>query len=761
MSRKTALLKYSSCAAALMMAAGLVNPASAQNAESSVEAEQGDPEDSGVIIVTAQKRAQNILDVPISVATVSEEKLSSILDAGADIRGLSARVPSLYVEGSSGRTAPRFYVRGLGNVDFDLSASQPVSIISDEVVLENVLLKGFPIFDIAQTEILRGPQGTLFGRNTPAGIVKFDTAKPTQSFEGYVSGSYGRFDSVKLNAALSGPLSDSLSARVAGEYTRRSDFVENVNPGADFAGNNDGEPDLGGFSSVALRSHLLFEPDTALDFSSLLTFQYQRLRGTTTLFRANILSPGSNELNDNFDRFEVAFDGGRNNESNTEIFGATWRNELDTGSVTLTSVTGYYVGDSDGVGDIDGGVGTGATSFPGFIPFRSETGSLDTDVEQFTQEFRVSNSGNDRFNWQIGAFYFWDEFTADSASFNGTGDPNPTILAITTQQSEAYAFFGQLSYDLTDALTVTGGVRYSDERKVFRGTRPLGFLGPINAETRTQDDSINWDLALNYEISEGVTLFSRVATGFRGPSIQGRLVFSNNVTVANSEDVISFDAGVKASLLDNALRINLAGFYYEVDDQQFTAIGGLGNFNQLINADKGVGQGFELDIDFSPVDNLDLSLGYSFNDTEIQDDDLLVAFCGGGCTVTDPLVTVGTTTRASIDGNPFPQAPRTILTATGRYAIPVGGGEIYLFGDYSRLGRTNFFLYESEEFQVNGNFEVGLRAGYIDFDNGFEIAAFVRNLTNEENLIGGIDFNNLTGFVNDPRIWGVEAEFKF
>lgn len=758
--KKTALLKASGAVLALTLSS--LSTASFAQANPDGESSQADEEDTGAIIVTAQRRAQSILDVPISVATVSEEKLANILDGGADIRGLSGRIPSVYVEGSNGRTAPRFYIRGLGNVDFDLSASQPVSIISDEIVLENVLLKGFPIFDIAQTEVLRGPQGTLFGRNTPAGIIKFDTAKPTDTFEGYASGSYGRFDSVKLNGALSGPLSDSFSARVAGEYTRRGDFVENVNPGADFAGNNDGVDDLGGFSSIALRTHLLFEPSS--DFSSLLTAQYQRLKGTSTLFRANILSPGSNELNDNFNRFEVAFDGGRNNTSNTEIFGLTWRNELNAGAVTLTSVTGYYLGDSDGIGDIDGGTGAGflpGGSFPGFIPFPSETGSLDTDVEQFSQELRISNSDSGPLNWQVGAYFFTDEFTADSVAFDGFGNPEPTILAITTQKSDAFAVFGQLSYDLTDALTVTGGLRYTDDEKSLVGSRPLGFLGPINTRTDTSDSQINWDLALVYEVADGLTLFSRVATGYRGPSIQGRLLFSNEVTVADSETVTSFDAGVKASLFDNTLRINLAGFYYEVDDQQFTAIGGLGNFNQLINADKGVGKGFELDIDWNPIENLDLSLGYSLNDTEIQDDDLLVAFCGGGCTVTDPTVTVGGSTLAAIDGNPFPQAPRTILTATGRYAIPIGGGEIYLFGDYTRLGETNLFLYESQEFNFDGNFEIGLRAGYIDFDSGFELAAFVRNLTDEENLIGGIDFNNLTGFVNDPQVWGIEASIQF
>ncbi|MEE4199987.1 TonB-dependent receptor [Erythrobacter sp.] len=751
---KTALFAK---AALLASAAMLATPAAAQDGEDGLGA--NDLEDEGAIIVTAQRREQNILDVPISVATVDEERLTAILDAGADIRGLAGRVPSLYVEGSSGRTAPRFYIRGLGNVDFDLSASQPVSIVSDEVVLENVLLKGFPIFDIEQTEILRGPQGTLFGRNTPAGIIKFDTKKPTDTFEGYLSASYGRFDSAKVNAAIGGPLGDNFGFRVAGELTHRDDFVENVNPGADFAGNNDGRDDLGGFTSVAGRAH--FELDLA-NFNSLLTLQYQKLDGTTTLFRANVLSPGTNNLNDNFDRFEVAYDGGRNNISNTEIGGVTWKNELGLGDLTLTSITSYFEADSDGVGDIDGGVGAGflpGGSFPGFIPFPSETGSRDTDLEQVTQELRLA-SDMGTFSWQLGAFYFRDEFTVDNASFDGFGNPEATIIALTEQTNESYAVFAQGSLDLTERLTLTAGVRYTDDDKDFVGSRPLGFLGPIDARVSVGDDQVNWDVALNYEATNEIALFTRVATGFRAPSIQGRLLFSNDVTTADSENVISIDAGIKAAF-GNTFRISAAAFYYEVDDQQFTAIGGAGNFNQLINADKGVGKGFEIDANLRPVRNLDIFLGFSYNDTEIQDEGLLVAPCGAPCTVLDPLVTVDGTTRASIDGNPFPQAPETILTASLRYAVPLSGGELYFFTDYTQVGETNFFLYESREFRFDGNLELGVRAGYIDYDTGLEVAGFVRNLTNEENLIGAIDFNNLTGFVNDPLIWGVETRISF
>src|SRR5690242_21781073 len=145
------------------------------------------------IIVTAQRIAQNVQNVPVSVGVIDKTELAAINSGGADIRGLSGRVPSLNIESSFGRTFPRFYIRGLGNTDFDLNASQPVSLIYDDVVLENPILKGFPAFDVDRVEVLRGPQGTLFGRNTPAGIVKFDTVKPDATSRNYARISYGTY----------------------------------------------------------------------------------------------------------------------------------------------------------------------------------------------------------------------------------------------------------------------------------------------------------------------------------------------------------------------------------------------------------------------------------------------------------------------------------------------------------------------------------------------------------------------------------------
>jgi iron complex outermembrane recepter protein len=156
------------------------------------------------ITVTAQKREENIQEVPLSITTLNADQLLPLASGGADVKFLSGRVPSLLLESSFGRAFPRFYIRGLGNTDFDLNASQPVSMVVDEMVLENPIVKGMPLFDVQRVEVLRGPQGTLFGRNTPAGIVKFETRKPSRQFDGYARVSYGTYDNIDFKAAVGG-----------------------------------------------------------------------------------------------------------------------------------------------------------------------------------------------------------------------------------------------------------------------------------------------------------------------------------------------------------------------------------------------------------------------------------------------------------------------------------------------------------------------------------------------------------------------------
>jgi iron complex outermembrane receptor protein len=208
------------------------------------------------------------------------------------------------------------------------------------------------------------------------------------------------------------------------------------------------------------------------------------------------------------------------------------------------------------------------------------------------------------------------------------------------------------------------------------------------------------------------------------------------------------------------VRLNGAVFYYEVKDMQLSAIGGSGNLVQLVNADKGTGIGFEVDGEFLLTDRLLVTAGLSYVDTEIEDDVLTVSGCGSGlCTELDPVAPNG---NLVIDGNPFPQAPEYIATVTARYGIPIGdSSEFFIYTDWAFQGETHFFIYDATEFKSEDTYEGGLRIGYSMNDGQYEIAAFGRNITDEENVKGAIDFNNLTGFDNEPRVIGVSFRARF
>ena len=686
------------------------------------------------VIVTAQKREQSLLDVPLSVATLSGERFTSIFEGGADIRGLSARVPGLYVESSNGRVAPRFYIRGLGNIDFDLAASQPVSIIMDEVVKENVVLKSFPLFDIERVEVLRGPQGSLFGRNTTAGIVKFDSYKPTQDVEGRAKLDAGELGTVNFDGAIGGGLTDTLSGRVAMLYQNRDDYIDN-----DYTGNSDA---LGGFEEQAVKGALLWEPTE--DLSVLLGSHYRDLDGTAAVFRANIFNAGSNNLNNNYDRETVFFDEGNNNPQEYNNTGVNLKLDYNLGGMTLTSITAWEDADGSSRGDIDGGFGAVflPEMGPGFIPFPSQSQD-DADVEQWTQELRLASEYGERLNWQVGMFYFDGDLEVKT---------NPFFIPPTTVKHEntTFAVFGQGDYAITDDWTLTAGVRWTDDEKDF--TAP-GY------KENADDDQFSGDLSLSYALDDTSLVWTKVGSGFRAPTIQGRdVAFGGAPSIADSETITSFEIGYKSQFMDDRVRLNAAAFYYEVDDLQLTAVGGASNAIQLINADTGIGQGFEVDVEWLITDNFDVTLGAAYADTEIDDNDLRVGGCAQ-CTITDPVDANG---FVFIDGNAFPNAPETTFNFTASYTFPLSNGqELFAFTDWSYQGDTQIFLYESKEFQTDGQYEGGMRVGWRRSDYSWEVAVFGRNITDEENVQGAIDFNNLTGFTNEPRIWGVSIATEF
>ncbi|HWT52882.1 MAG TPA: TonB-dependent receptor, partial [Caulobacter sp.] len=688
----------------------------------------------GEVIITAQKRSENLQDVPVSVAAIGGEKLQSTFAAGDDILALSAKAPGLYAESSNGRAAPRFYIRGLGNADFDLAASQPVSIIQDEVVLENVVLKSSPIYDLDHVEVLRGPQGTLFGRNTTAGIVKFDTVKPSEELKGRLSASYGSFGTFTFDGGVGGALvPGKVAARASVLYQHRDDWIDNT-----YTKQNNA---LGGFNEKAGRLQVLFTPTEKL--SALFNVHGRDLDGTAAVFRANVLTKGSNKLNSNYKRDEVAYDNTANNPQKYKGYGASANIQYDFDGAKLTSITAYENTHGYSLGDIDGGNPTG----PGFIPFQSNTQDGIKNLFQWTQEVRLASDTDGPLTWQVGGFYFDTKYDIRT---------NPFFAPATTlrQKNKAWAVFGQASYAVNEQLTLTGGLRYTDDDKdmnVVSGPNPAA---PISVS----DSKVSWDLSAFYKIDEDVSVYAKVASGFRGPSIQGRdIAFFSPASAAKSETIMSYELGLKSELMDRRVRLNGAVFAYTIDDPQFSAVGGGSNSNRLINAKKGEAYGLELDSEFVITPEFVVTAGYSYAHTKIKDSTLAVAPCAA-CTVTDPLNAAG---QALVNGNPFPNAPKYTFDFTARYAYPVASGELFAFTDWKVQGYTNLFLYQSKEFYSKGDFEGGLKLGYLNKEGGWEVAAFARNITNESNIKGAIDFNNLTAFVNEPRVIGVSVDAHF
>lgn len=702
------------------------------------------------IVVTARKQEQRSVDVPLALSVLRGEDLDHLRASGRDIRFLTGRAPSLHISSSFGRIFPYVFIRGLGNTDFDLNASQPVSVMHDGIALENPLLKGTPIFDVQRIEVLRGPQGTLFGRNTPAGLIKVESAPPTWTPEGYGRLSYGRFDSVNFEGAVSGPLIPSvLAARASLLVQRRSDWVDNTYTGEDDA--------LGGYRDIAGRVQFLWTPWD--DFAGRFKVHVRDFDGTARLFHANAIKRGTSRLRPSFRRDKIALDADNPQELGGYGFAIDLR--YDLGRHRLVSVTGMEWLDDLSRGDVDGGSPPYGPGHP--IPFPSQTADGHPSLRQFSQEIRLETADADRLDWRVGFFYFRESLEIDSFNYDTLNDDALTGYARQKQRTEAWAVFAAANFKLTQDLEVGAGVRVSEDDKKYRAERlrsPIG-AGPLGPIRRNPRDLVpSWDVSLRYRAAPGVQPYLRVASSFRAPSIQGRLLFGNEVTVADTENIVSVEAGVKLRAWQQRLRLDVAAYNYWLHDQQLTAGSGAVNANRLVNADYTEGRGIEADVRLLLARGLRLGAGASYNYTEINDSSLFIQPCGAGCTVLDPPGPVPGT--VSLDGNDLPHAPRWIANAALSYSWLLGDGSELVFStDWTYRSRSYFFLYESREYRDNYLIEGGARLAWRSAAGGLEFAAFGRNILNDTSHTGGLDFNNLTAYVNEPPFWGVETAVRF
>jgi iron complex outermembrane receptor protein len=361
------------------------------------------------------------------------------------------------------------------------------------------------------------------------------------------------------------------------------------------------------------------------------------------------------------------------------------------------------------------------------------------------------------FIWQVGGYYFRQKLFYAERAFDGL-----TIVSnvLHNNRNRNYGLFASGEYKVSPGFTLRAGVRYSNDKKrdIISGVAQLPAV-TLPVTNRVSDDNVSWDLSATYTIAPDVNIYARFATGYLGPAIQDRVNFFSVPSTAGKQTTISGEAGIKGAL-DGGLNFSFDGYWYRTKNLQLTAVGGANNSARLLSADKAVGYGLEAELSYTPVENLALTLSGSYNHTEIKDPGLGVAPCGGGCTVLDPTGTIGTTTVAFIDGNPLPQAPRWVFNATLRSGIPINDtDEVFFYTDWAYRSSINYFLYEAAEFRGRSLLEGGARVGYRT--GGLELAVFARNITDQIRSISAIDFNNLTGMINEPRIIGGEIRFSY
>jgi iron complex outermembrane receptor protein len=662
-------------------------------------------------------------------------------------------VPGLNIETSNGRTQPRFYLRGLGNIDFDVNANQPVAMVFDDIFLENNTLRSIPLFDIERVEVLKGPQGTLFGRNTNAGAIMVRSVQPSSDRNGYVRFAGGSRGAINIEGASNFGMSETASVRVAVKHQERSQWIDNVLNGEGY--------DYGGFEETAYRVQFMYAPNDA--FSALLKLHgFDQDGSDPNVFYANAIEVGSSGVRAGFNP-RAAFHDSEVATMRTHHRGAALNLEWafsDTKS--LSFITGIDTLENFQSADVDGGELTFQVSDIGRLGkqnwFSVATGDGLDDYEQVTQEFRLTNSG-DRLFFQVGAYYFSEEFDLINYDYLF-----PTNSALVMQDTTSFAVFGQAEWSLTDNLALTVGGRWTDDEKDLTVDNYISGGNVLASAISVDDSFFNWDVALNWDMNDKWTFYGRVATGSRGPVTLGRFGF---VSSAKTEDSLALEAGFKSTLLDGRARWNSAIYSFRNDDQQLTATGGAANVNQLLNAARVNGYGFESEIDLQISERAFFSANISYNDTEIDDPNLRDDLCSSTprCTPLDPIVGMrdgpfGPVTEVSIDGNPLPRTPKWIYNFFFEYTIPLSAGDMYFNTDWNYRDESSLFLHRSVEFVQDARWLGGLRAGYRHPD-GWDMAFVGRNITDAIVVEGGINFTNLTAFVNEPRYWGVELGYSF
>ena len=729
------------------------------------------------VVITAQKREQNLQDVSVAVTAFSgdamrELSMTNSTDIAAQTPGLNIGTP--VGEGNN----PSITLRGVGLNDFNDNNEGPIAVYRDEVYQSAMPGLTFQLFDMERVEVLRGPQGTLYGRNATGGLVHFISKKPTAESEGYLDATFAENSQVKLEGAIGGSLGEALQARLSVATNDHDGYVKNR------VGKDANEAD-----SIAYRLQLNW--DISDNLSALLNVH----GGETDTVAPKYQHQPVGDVVDYWgyadtDNDPFAGDYDRDGVLNIESDGISLQFDYQGDGFNFTSITATEAVEKLHQEDTDTG------PYPGAQP------AFGADIEQFSQEFRFSGS-SDNMTWVAGAYYFdsdvenfldleinyfaglIDYLDSDPAIFDGLlsglggfvlDDPEALVPFLTydvdyTQDTQSYGIFGQVEYSLTEQLTATIGLRYTDEERDFnyinafgdRGTASTDDDGPLNnalialsefdppefppfifAYAGDIDNSnVSGKIGLDFRPSENTLLFANYSRGFKSGGFNGGFLdLTDGVleedTPYDEEILDSYEAGVKSTLQDGRVRLNATAFYYDYSDYQALTFSGLSQF--VDNSDATV-KGIDLELVWMPTDSVDINLGASILDTEV--DQVTVRNVG------------------TVSGTKMVLAPEFSFNGLIRWQATEA---LSVQVDFSHQDDHYFDITNSDLSKEDAYTVWGARIGYKVNDN-LTIAGFVKNLTDEEYRVYTFDLSAATGlnqqFYAPPRWAGVNLNYSF
>lgn len=739
------------------------------------------------VVVTAQKREESAQDVGISISTLSGEQMEALGYTNAqEVTALAAGVATLQPNGEANYAVG---IRGVANNDFTTNIESPVAIYVDETYISQMSGAGFLLFDVDRVEILRGPQGTLFGRNATGGLVHYLTVKPnTEEFEGYGSVTYGSFDRWKMQGAVNIPMGDMLSARVSLATHQGDGYVTN---------RLDPSRDLNNANESAGRFQVRFQPSESFDLLLNARFGHQNIRTGFFEYASAILPTGDytpGVPNDDLggyvdldgDVYAGDYDFTGQNKTNTE--GYTGRFDWDLGFGKLTSITDYQSVERDYMEDSD----ASPANFFNFF--------LTTDAEQFSQEVRLAGDA-DALNWVLG-FYYLDIDINDSNGGKTTGlfealTATPiSLLGVNgvrnpyTLDTKSWSLFGQLEYELSDQFTVIGGLRYISEKKdyvynTFASLFPedissgqdsrivdvlttqefFGELPPYNPYTGARKDTdIAARVQVNWKPTDGVLAYASwnrgvKSGGFNAPLLPTPVYLTDDFMTYDPEKLDAYEVGVKFG--SGAMRINASGYYYDYKNCQAFSIIGLDTFT--LNADC-KNKGFEVEAEGNLGGGLDYHFGVGYTDAKVSDIP--------GVTI-DAVTPAGTVSAILPGAEQRPvQTPKWNLNGLLRHEFPVEGiGNIALQVDGQYRSRHYFALTNFNASSQGAYFLGNASITWIAPNENWSVRGFVNNVFDRQYLVQTFDLSgNLTNgglfglveqYYGRPRMYGVNLNVSF